>query len=469
MTTTWDQYTDEDTFPDFYKTLGISRNADQREIEKAYRRGALKAHPDKKVSAQHTLITTSTPEPTFHELSEAYHVLHTAESRQEYDAKYDEFAALRELKALTQNSSLYTNDICTTPIMTTTTTTTTNSTPSSMLETMVQAARARDSEQQQANEKWDNAFMFCRDGSVVRRRASAGSQRPTTGSVSGSSFTRTLPFSNASIGNGARPSSAFGVGESLGLEARRGVPATSQRSGSAMSSRPGSSTGRESMKPPLPTAARVRSATRSQSNNNNNNATPSPMEPTARPRGSAGPRGCPLPRPASNSHDNSKNSNSTNNNSSNGSSSLQSFFEVQNEKGTEEDDYDVLDLTNTNNNIITPPDLVRKMSFPGGRSRDSNTLIGSSGRPTGLAPLLLGKSNNSNIKVPIFGGGHPARVIAQQRQQQQQQRLSASSRICRGLPLRRNNNNNNNSSRRSVLVQQQQQQEVYQQYDEFFS
>lgn len=52
---------------DFYKILGVSRKATDDELKKAYRKLALKYHPDKNKS--------SGAEEKFKEIAEAYHVL----------------------------------------------------------------------------------------------------------------------------------------------------------------------------------------------------------------------------------------------------------------------------------------------------------------------------------------------------------------------------------------------------------
>lgn len=66
---------------DFYKTLGISRNARDDEIKKAYRKLALKYHPDKNKSEK--------AEERFKEVAEAYEVLSDKKKRDIYD-KYGE-------------------------------------------------------------------------------------------------------------------------------------------------------------------------------------------------------------------------------------------------------------------------------------------------------------------------------------------------------------------------------------------
>lgn len=65
------------TKKDYYDVLGINKDADKREIKKAYRKLALKYHPDKNPSKE--------AEEKFKEISEAYAVLSDDEKRQMYD------------------------------------------------------------------------------------------------------------------------------------------------------------------------------------------------------------------------------------------------------------------------------------------------------------------------------------------------------------------------------------------------
>jgi len=60
---------------DYYKTLGVSRNASKEEIKKAYRKLAHKYHPDKKGG----------DEKKIREINEAYQVLTNDQKRAEYD------------------------------------------------------------------------------------------------------------------------------------------------------------------------------------------------------------------------------------------------------------------------------------------------------------------------------------------------------------------------------------------------
>jgi len=63
---------------DFYEVLGLGRNASEEEIKKAYRKMAMKYHPDKNLGDKAS-------EDRFKEAAEAYDVLSTAEKKQRYD------------------------------------------------------------------------------------------------------------------------------------------------------------------------------------------------------------------------------------------------------------------------------------------------------------------------------------------------------------------------------------------------
>jgi len=65
-------------FKDYYKVLGVSKTATKEEINKAYRKLALKYHPDKNPDNKEA-------EEKFKELSEAYEVLKDPEKRKKYD------------------------------------------------------------------------------------------------------------------------------------------------------------------------------------------------------------------------------------------------------------------------------------------------------------------------------------------------------------------------------------------------
>lgn len=63
---------------DYYEVLGVAKNADEAEIKKAYRKMALKYHPDKNPD-------DASAEEKFKEAAEAYEILSNAEKRAQYD------------------------------------------------------------------------------------------------------------------------------------------------------------------------------------------------------------------------------------------------------------------------------------------------------------------------------------------------------------------------------------------------
>lgn len=63
---------------DYYEVLGVNKNADEAEIKKAYRKLAIKYHPDKNPD-------DASAEEKFKEAAEAYEVLSNSEKRAQYD------------------------------------------------------------------------------------------------------------------------------------------------------------------------------------------------------------------------------------------------------------------------------------------------------------------------------------------------------------------------------------------------
>ena len=63
---------------DYYEVLGVEKTASEDEIKKAYRKIAIKYHPDRNPGDKEA-------EEKFKEAAEAYNVLHDPKSRQQYD------------------------------------------------------------------------------------------------------------------------------------------------------------------------------------------------------------------------------------------------------------------------------------------------------------------------------------------------------------------------------------------------
>ena len=63
---------------DYYEVLGVSKNASEDEIKKAYRKIAIQYHPDRNPGDKQA-------EEKFKEAAEAYNVLHDPQKRQQYD------------------------------------------------------------------------------------------------------------------------------------------------------------------------------------------------------------------------------------------------------------------------------------------------------------------------------------------------------------------------------------------------
>ena len=65
-------------FKDYYKILGVEKSATKDEIKKAYRKLAMKYHPDRNPG-------NKASEEKFKEITEAHEVLSDAEKRNKYD------------------------------------------------------------------------------------------------------------------------------------------------------------------------------------------------------------------------------------------------------------------------------------------------------------------------------------------------------------------------------------------------
>ena len=68
---------------DYYKILGIDKNASQDDIKKAFKKAAIKYHPDK--FSKESKEKQKEAEEKFKEINEAYNVLSDEQKRKEYD------------------------------------------------------------------------------------------------------------------------------------------------------------------------------------------------------------------------------------------------------------------------------------------------------------------------------------------------------------------------------------------------
>ena len=64
---------------DYYEILGVNKSADEREIKKAYKRLAMKYHPDKNQDNK------AEAEEKFKEVKEAYEILTDPQKKAAYD------------------------------------------------------------------------------------------------------------------------------------------------------------------------------------------------------------------------------------------------------------------------------------------------------------------------------------------------------------------------------------------------
>lgn len=74
-------------YKDYYKVLGVEKKATQDEIKKAFRKLAIKYHPDKTKGDK-------AAEEKFKEVNEAYEVLGDKNKRQKYDTMGDNYQYL---------------------------------------------------------------------------------------------------------------------------------------------------------------------------------------------------------------------------------------------------------------------------------------------------------------------------------------------------------------------------------------
>ena len=76
---------------DYYKTLGVNRNASQSDIKRAFKKQAMKHHPDKGGDPKQ-----------FQQLNEAYEVLGNEQKKSQYDKVGSPFVNCQKLPPSSQ-------------------------------------------------------------------------------------------------------------------------------------------------------------------------------------------------------------------------------------------------------------------------------------------------------------------------------------------------------------------------------
>lgn len=84
-------------FKDYYKILGISRQASFQDIKSAYRAMSIKWHPDKNPNSDVTSI--------IQDINEAYAILKDEEKRERYNKEYDVFFGQISISSFEQSAS----------------------------------------------------------------------------------------------------------------------------------------------------------------------------------------------------------------------------------------------------------------------------------------------------------------------------------------------------------------------------
>ena len=85
---------------DYYNTLGVNRNASERDIKQAYRRLARKYHPDVNAGDK-------SAEAKFKEINEAYEILSDKDKRSKYDKYGDKWQYADQFEQASQQQSFY--------------------------------------------------------------------------------------------------------------------------------------------------------------------------------------------------------------------------------------------------------------------------------------------------------------------------------------------------------------------------
>lgn len=85
-----------------YQILGILRSADGKDIKQAYKKLAIKFHPDTNNGDKYF-------EERFKEIQESYEVLTNSQKKSDYDRTYDSFFSNKQKENYSQSQSTYQN------------------------------------------------------------------------------------------------------------------------------------------------------------------------------------------------------------------------------------------------------------------------------------------------------------------------------------------------------------------------
>ncbi|WP_261823323.1 DnaJ domain-containing protein [Vibrio neonatus] len=88
---------------DYYEILGISIDANSRDIKQAYKKKALKWHPDRNssIEAKKKMLL----------VNEAYLILSDEESRNKYDIEYRQYKNFKDLSSKSNEEYVYSDDV----------------------------------------------------------------------------------------------------------------------------------------------------------------------------------------------------------------------------------------------------------------------------------------------------------------------------------------------------------------------
>ncbi|GAD80437.1 DnaJ domain-containing protein [Vibrio ezurae] len=88
---------------DYYDVLGIAIDANSRDIKQAYKKKALKWHPDRNSSIEATEKMLL--------VNEAYLILSDEESRSKYDIEYRRYKNFKDLSGKSNEEYVYSDDV----------------------------------------------------------------------------------------------------------------------------------------------------------------------------------------------------------------------------------------------------------------------------------------------------------------------------------------------------------------------